>query len=170
MSRKMQENIIALAVLGFFVGILVLSLGYGPRARLVPIPVSIFGIILSLAQIVWQNRRSAGELHVDILSVLIKDNTGKEPAQEPTTWSLKKQVLGLLVIAGLLVMFILIGPFPSIFLFVTGYLTISGYTSIGKAVAMAAALTAVLWLLFVLVLKIQVYWGILDPLADALGL
>ena len=47
MSRRAQENIVAaVLLLGFFGGDRRLSLGYGPRARLVPLPVAMFGIVL----------------------------------------------------------------------------------------------------------------------------
>ena len=70
MSRRLQENIVILLLLAFFVAILVVSLGYGPRTRLVPVPISILAIVLILFQLVWQNFRTADDLSIDLLAVL----------------------------------------------------------------------------------------------------
>ena len=48
MSRRTQENLIALAFLAVFIGVIVMSLGYGPRARMIPLPLASFGVILIL--------------------------------------------------------------------------------------------------------------------------
>ena len=50
MSRRTQENLIALVVVMVFVGVIVTSLDFGPRARMIPLPLAIFGLILMLAR------------------------------------------------------------------------------------------------------------------------
>ncbi len=60
MSRRAQENLVGVIVLAVFVVMLYLTFGYSSRARLVPLPVCIFGIILAVAQLLWQNLRSGG--------------------------------------------------------------------------------------------------------------
>lgn len=174
MTRRVQENIVAGLILLFFVSIIVLSFNYGPRARLVPIPVATLGIILTLVQIVWQNRRPADELHIDLLSVLTKDKAGAPDVAPPPDGmperSVAAQVRGMLIVAGFLVIFLALGPFPAIFLFVSAYLTVTRYCSFGRAVLFAAVLTLILWVIFVNVLRLQVYWGVLEPLARSLGL
>ena len=52
-----------------FIGVIVMCLDYGPRARMVPLPLAIFGLIMMAAQIVWQNLRSTDELQIDMISV-----------------------------------------------------------------------------------------------------
>lgn len=173
MSRRLQENIVAGIVLLLFVAVVVISFDYGPRARLVPVPVAVLGIVLTLVQLFWQNTRPEEELHIDLLEVLTKDQVGggsAPPPPQPTTRTVAAQVRGFAIVGAFLVMFLAFGPFPSIFLFVMAYLTVSRYSGIGLAFLMATALTLVLWMLFVFVLGIQVYWGLLEPLARALGL
>ena len=85
MSRRAQENILAIMLMAFFVGVLVISLDYSPRARLVPIPISVLGILLLGAQLVWQNLRSPDELHVDMLEFLTKRTRFPKMLRSPTT-------------------------------------------------------------------------------------
>ena len=52
MSRRTQENIMAGAILCVFIGVIVMSLDYGPRARMIPLPLATFGVILIVIQLV----------------------------------------------------------------------------------------------------------------------
>ena len=49
-SRRAQENIFAAIIFILFATVLYLSYGYGPRARMVPVPLAVFGIILIIIQ------------------------------------------------------------------------------------------------------------------------
>ena len=80
MSRRAQENLVGVIVLAVFVVMLYLTFGYSSRARLVPLPVCILGIILAVAQLLWQNLRSADELRVSFLDVFGSRGTVKTPA------------------------------------------------------------------------------------------
>ncbi|MCY3731852.1 MAG: hypothetical protein OXF98_10970, partial [Rhodospirillaceae bacterium] len=46
MSRRLQENIVAGVLLAAFVGYLLMTLGFGPNARLVPVPIAALGTAL----------------------------------------------------------------------------------------------------------------------------
>jgi hypothetical protein len=171
MSRRTQENLFAGLILLFFIAILAMSYTYGPRARLVPVPVAVIGIVLTLIQIYWQNTRPAESLHIDLLEVLTDTPEvakNAPPAGKPMTVS--SQVEGFAIVGVLLAMLLALGPFPAIFFYMVGYLTMSGYSRIGLSLLMATALTLVLWILFVEVLRMQVYWGLLEPLARSIGL
>ena len=48
MSTRTQENIVAVAVLIFFAGYLLITLTLGPNARLVPMPIAVLGQWLTL--------------------------------------------------------------------------------------------------------------------------
>ena len=48
MSRRTQETLAALAFLGVFLGLAWLSLDFGPRARMIPLPLAIFGALLAI--------------------------------------------------------------------------------------------------------------------------
>lgn len=183
MNRLVQENILAAALLCFFVGILVLSLEYGPRARLVPIPISVLGIILLSAQIVWQNLRSPDDLHVDMLEFLTKrginplkaaeseEESSEEDAPEtpkavegPSDFSREAIAFGqVLALVGL---FLLFGPFPSVFIFTFAYLFLSRHYPWAKALGVTAIFTVIVYVLFAEVLKIQLYHGVLEPLVN----
>ena len=49
MSRRTQENLIALAFLAVFIGVIVMSLDYGPRARMIPLTTCVSPMIATAA-------------------------------------------------------------------------------------------------------------------------
>ena len=55
MSRHAQENLVSLILLGLFGLVLWLCQDFGPRARLIPLPLALFGIALTVAQFAWHN-------------------------------------------------------------------------------------------------------------------
>lgn len=177
-SRRAQENIFAVLLLAFFVAVLVTSLGYGPRARLVPVPISVLAILLLLFQIFWQNYRSADELNVDLLDVLTGRDTasgtaGETPeipaakrTDEATAW--RRIVIALGFVGLLVAMVLAFGPIPSIFVFTCGYFVASGHFRPLKAAIYTAVFTGAIYVVFVVILKIQLYHGYLDPVADYL--
>jgi hypothetical protein len=175
MSRRVQENIVGLIMLAVFVVMLYLTFGYSSRARLVPLPVCILGIILAIAQLIWQNLPAAGELRVNILDVL-----GRGAIRTPTTASaggqpeppqaadanLARKPGGELsafgIIAILLGLVFVVGPLPSVFLFTAGYLALTRHCSPARAVLYALACAAVLYGLFGFALGVQLNRGLLS--------
>ena len=177
MSRRLQENIVILFLLAFFVVVLVTSLGYGPRTRLVPVPIAALAIALIVFQFVWQNFRAADDLNVDLLEVLT--GRGETPdatrasispqhasAATPAEWRRIGVAFGM--IALFVVLTLAIGPIPTIFLFTGAYLKLSGHFRLGKATLYAALFTIATYLLFVQVLQLQLYSGYLEPVAEFL--
>ena len=69
MTRRTQDNLVAAALLVVFGGVVWLCQDFGPRARMIPLPLAIFGIVLTILQIVWQNVRSTDELKMDLIAV-----------------------------------------------------------------------------------------------------
>ncbi|MDH3508707.1 MAG: hypothetical protein OEQ25_16345, partial [Gammaproteobacteria bacterium] len=61
MSRRAQENILTAIVACLFVGYLVVASGFGPNARLVPLPIAGIGLLCLVIQIVRQNREGGLE-------------------------------------------------------------------------------------------------------------
>ncbi len=172
MSRRLQENIVLLLLLAFFVMILVISLGYGPNTRMVPLPVAIVAIALILFQFVWQNLRSADELNIDVLEVLTKRNdktdagraaTAPRPASAPPPGEWGRVMTAFGMIAVLVVVTVAIGPILAVFLFTAAYFAVSGHFPFGKAVLFAAIFAAASYLLFIQILQIQPYNGLLEP-------
>jgi hypothetical protein len=171
MSRRAQENLVGVIVLAVFVMLLVMTLSYGSRARLVPLPVSILGIIFALAQLVWQNLRSVDELRVNVLDVL-----GGRPAaaQQQATAAApvapsaeRKQKFGGELSAFALILILLalvftVGPLPTVFLFTAGYLGLTRHCSPLRAVAYGLICVAVLYGLFGFILGVQLNRGLLS--------
>jgi hypothetical protein len=175
MSRRVQENIVGVIMLAVFVVMLYLTFGYSSRARLVPLPVCILGIILAIAQLIWQNLPAAGELRVNILDVMgrgaIKTPAtapaGGQPAQpQGADLNLARKPGGELsafgIIAILLGLVFVVGPLPSVFLFTAGYLALTRHCSPTRAVLYALACAAVLYGLFGFALGVQLNRGLLS--------
>jgi tripartite tricarboxylate transporter TctB family protein len=172
MSRRMQENLIAAAILVVFVAVIVLSLDYGPRARMIPLPLATIGLIFTIIQIFWQNLRSGDELQVDLMEVLTRQAakdamsaSGDEPApRERKSWHKEAFALG---IVGLFVgLILLLGPIPAVFLFTGAYFLLSRQYSWLKALVYTVAFTGTLYLLFVVALEVQLYHGVLEPIVS----
>lgn len=176
MSRRVQENLIAAVMVMMFIGVIIMCLDYGPRARMVPLPLAIFGLIMMVAQIVWQNLRSTQELHVDLLEVLTRNKAKNNvPGQdgEPITeeavtadrgplWRLEANAFG--IVMAFLGLIMLLGPITAVFLFTGGYFVISKHYSWRKGLVYTVVFTATVYLLFVVALEIQLYHGVLEPL------
>jgi hypothetical protein len=125
MSRRLQDNIVALVILGIFVAAFLASFGYGPRARLVPVPLSVLGIVLILTQLVVQNASRRRDLHVGLFDGLVGEAPAAAggpaaPADDGSART-RRELLGLLIVVGLLGLFVVLGPIPAIFVFVFAY-------------------------------------------------
>lgn len=174
MSRRLQENIVAGAILFILLGVIYVSLGFGPRARMVPVPVAAFGAIMMVIQIIWQNLRPAEELHVDLLEVLTKREQApasieeaktvgdKDAADRGPAWRNEAAAYGMVVLFTAMVL--LTGPIPAIFVFTAGYLLLSRHCTWRRALVYTALFTAAIYLLFVVALEIQLYHGMFEPL------
>jgi hypothetical protein len=176
MSRRTQENVVAAILLGVFVVLLVMTLGYSSSARLVPLPVAILGVVLAVAQLLWQNLRSVDELRVNFLDLV----GGRRPVDRTTApaaapeaakpggrsgsitsrkpggeWS----AFGL--VALLLALVFTVGPLPAVFLFTVGYLWTTRHCSLVRALLYGVACVAVLYGLFGFALGVQLNRGLL---------
>ena len=172
MSRRAQENLIAGILLAGFVGIIVLSLDYSPRSRLVPLPMAILGTILVAIQLAWQNLRSVDELQVDVLEFLTghartersaAGDQGSPVGNGTTKPAAMKNVIAFAMVAAILAGFLLLGPVPAIFLFTAGYLILTGYSSWPRGLAYGAAFAALIVVVFGYILKIPLDRSILLP-------
>jgi hypothetical protein len=180
MSRRLQENIVALVILGVFVAAIVASLDYSPRARLVPIPIAALGILFIVGQIVLQNLRSEDSLHIDLLDFLTKQGDKTDPAlaaaaaappaagpkRGPTAAS-ELQALG--IVALLVAIFLVLGPIPAMFVFTAGYFIVSRHHSVWKGIAYAAFWTLLVYLVFTTGLKVQLDRNLLGIRFDTIG-
>lgn len=181
MSRRTQENLMAGAILAVLTGVIVMSLDFGPRARMIPLPLAIFGVILIVAQIVWQNLRSTDELQMDMLGVLTRqqENDGAagnegEPvvvkaapgAKKGASWRREAGAYG--IVLTMLGLMLLLGPITAVFLFTGGYFVLSRQYSWLTGLVYTVVFTAAVYLLFVVALEVQLYHGVLEPLVERL--
>jgi hypothetical protein len=176
MNRRVQENLVAAVLLLLFVGVLIMSFDYGPRARLVPVPIAIIGILLTVGQLVWQNLRGADDLHVDVLELVAgrdgsnrrkaaqREAAGSEAGRGPGQHSLGAQARAFAIVAALLALFVVLGPIPAIFLFSAGYFILSGESSWLRGLVYASVCTGLLYLIFGYVLQVQLNRGLAAPL------
>lgn len=175
MSRRVQENLIAAVFLVLFAGVIVLSLQFGPRARMIPLPLAIFGLVLTVIQIAWQNLRSIDELQIDMFDMLVSqpENATVAKAEAPaeaatsaqsSSWRREAGAYG--IVAALLSLILLVGPLPAIFVFTGGYFFLSKHYSWRRGLIYTVILTAMVYLLFVAALGIQLYHGLLEPLVE----
>ena len=176
MSRRAQENIVGVIVLAVFVVMLYLTFGYSSRARLVPLPVCILGIVLArrsapLAESAL-GRRTAGQLSRRGRQPRRGQDRGggaagsSGPVQPQSTEVVSAQAGGELsafgIVALLLALVFVVGPLPSVFLFTAGYLALTKHCSLARAILYALACAAMLYGLFGFALGVQLNRGLLS--------
>jgi hypothetical protein len=170
-SRLTQENLITAALLVFFGGVIWLCQDFGPRARMIPQPLAISGIILTVIQIAWQNLRSTDELQMGLFASAERSLQREasragapEKADRRPAW---RQELAACGIVGLLIALILVtGIIPAVFLYTAGYFLLTRHYSLRASLFYTAILTTAIYLLFVVALQIQPYHGMLAPLVE----
>ena len=170
MSRRAQENVIAGILVGVFAVYLLLTLGLGPNARLVPVPIALMGLAFLLIQIVNQNLRGGREFNLDLFASLtagVASSPSRESKQveTPTAFGRELQALGFL--AAFIVLILLLGPIFAVFIFTTGYFVVTRHFAPLKAVAVASLCVLALYLLFAVGLQLQLYHGLLEPLFES---
>ena len=178
MSRRAQENVVAAIVAGIFIGYLIIAAGFGPNARLVPLPIAGLGLLCLLIQVVRQNRAGGLERNTfGPLNLLIGDRT-PEPQQEteqppepktqaaPETPTSVRELKAFGFVGLFVALFVAVGPVPAVFLFCAGYLAFSKHYPAWKAIASAGAFAVTVYLLFVVGLELQLYHGLLEPIFD----
>ncbi|MEW5982582.1 MAG: tripartite tricarboxylate transporter TctB family protein [Acidobacteriota bacterium] len=176
MSRRGQENVLAAVLLCVFGGYIAMSLGFGPRARFVPLPIAAAGLACLVAQVVRQNLRRDDEPG-DAGPFTAFDGSGDAlPAQAAaapvgqTQDGLRSTGRRELAAIGIVALFVglntALGPVPAAFLFCAGYLSLSRHYAVWKAVVFAGVFVTVIYLLFVVGLEVQLYHGLLEPLIE----
>lgn len=172
MSRRIQENLVLCTILVIFIAAIVACMAYGARARVVPLPIAALGALLTVAQLVLQNLPSVGDFHLDALELFTGSAPGAaapNPAsaregRAPNAARWRRELIAVGLVLLLTGMFILIGPIPSIFLFSAGYMLGKRQYSWPMGIAFAALFTLVVYMLFAVVLGVQMDNSILGPL------
>lgn len=173
-SRRTQENIVAAVLLAVFTGIIWLCQDFGPRARMIPLPLAIFGIALTLIQLIWQNLRSTDELQMDMITVQTPGRaaapaqpalrTDAETVAKPRPSWREAGAFG--IVLALLGLILVLGLLPAVFVFTGGYFLLTRHYSWPAGLIYTAVLTAAVYLLFVVALQMQPYHGLLAPLVE----
>lgn len=164
MTRPAQENLVSLLLLVVFGGVLWLCQDFGPRARLIPQPLAVFGIILTLIQMVWHNFGRGDTPGIDMINV---DSAALPVSGDgvPRTERTEEQLgrwgeSGAYAIVALLTALVFVsGIFPAVFVFTAAYLILSRYCDVWRGLSYAAAVTVSVYLLFVVGLEMQPYHG-----------
>ena len=175
-ARRTQENLIAGALLVVFGGVVWLCQDFGPRARMIPLPLAMFGIVLTILQIIWQNVRSSDDLKMDLISVdgsargaasaEPSEKTSAPPGSRDPTWRLELQAYA--IVALLIALVIVIGIIPAVFVFTSGYFLVTRQYSWVMALVYTTAFTLCVYVLFFAALQIEPYHGLLSPLIERL--
>lgn len=169
MSRHAQDNLISVMLIAVFGLVIYLCQDFGPRARLIPLPLAMFGIVLTLAQLAWHNLGRDDAPPIEMISVdtiAITANAEGQPRTERTEEQLGQwgEAGAYLIVALLVAMIFTVGIFPTVFIFTAAYLILTRYCTMVRGLAYSAALTVSVYLLFVVALEMQPYHGLLAGL------
>lgn len=172
MSRRMQENLMGAALMLVLAGFLVVGMSYGPKTRLVPVPLTIVSMLLLAAEMVLQNVRPDIKLSVDTMEVFAKvqeDGDEEEAvpgAPKPSTSRKELQGIGLVLL--FVGMILVLGLMPAALVFVFGYFVLIGRERWFKSLIYSGVSIGVLYLLFVSLLGTQTYDGLLGAFVEGL--
>jgi hypothetical protein len=147
---------------------------FGPRARMIPYPLAMFGIVLTVIQILWQNLRSVDELQMDLIKFAgpksvadpgeAAEAASRNAARDADKGRMWRKEVGALGIVGMLIgLIMLIGLLPAVFVFTAGYFLLTHHYSWRAGLIYTAIFTATVYLLFVMALQIRPYHGLLEP-------
>ena len=177
MTRLAQENIVAAVLLVVFGGVVWLCQDFGPRARMIPLPLAIVGIVLTAIQILWQNLRSTEELQMDLVRVAelpaaagAQDSAGRTApgvtgaGERAASWRGELRAIG--IVALLLALIVAAGLVPAVFLFTGGYFVLTRQYSWLMGLVYTSLFTASVYLLFIAALQIEPYHGLLAPIIE----
>ncbi len=155
--RMTAGKFIALLFALVLVVVIVISLGYSPKARLVPLIIAFPTLALTIGQILREfgviGQKKKGS------------NDSKDVLKESET-NLKGYWTILFWIGLLIVMLFLIGFFPAIALFMFLYLKLQGKESWSISIIMPGCTLIVIYLAFVFGLNIDFYGGLILELVQ----
>lgn len=169
MSRRAQENLVSILVIGIFAAAIWAATDYGPRARLVPIPIATIGIILMLAQMALQNFRSEKDLEIDLLELIARKSTGDHdpaatagPKSEAPAYGWRRELSAIGLVLLIVGLFFLIGPMPTMLVFTVGYFRLSDHANLAMSIVYGLVATVAVYALFYLWLGVDMRQGYFD--------
>lgn len=176
MSRRAQENLVLLLIIGLLIAAIVAASDYGPRARLVPIPIAVIGLIMAAGQLFLQNFRPSDNLNIDLMDFVAKRSAEIGIATDETAdagktadeldamgrQQFRREIAAFGIVGLLLFLFWLVGPMVSAFLFTAGYFMLSRHFSIVMSLVCAAAFAAAVYVIFSVWLDVNMMGGYFD--------
>jgi len=153
--RMDEGKIFALLSALVLVVVIILSLSYVPKARLVPLVVALPTLTLTIGQILKE---------FGVIGQKKKDSNDSKDVVEESETNLKGYWMILFWIVLLIAMLFLIGFFPTIVLFMFFYLKLQGRESWLVSFLMPGATLIIVYLAFVFGLNIDFYGGLLFEL------
>lgn len=173
MSRQSREILAATFFLLLFAFIGWLTLDFGPRARLIPLPLAIVGSALALIQIVLSLSRSGGLERMKMIEVEasalptadaadgVPKNDNSLSVQQPER---RREWIAYAIVVGFCALVLLVGPVIAMFVFTTGYFMRTRVYSPVRSLIFGSVYTGIVYLLFFAALQIEPYFGLLTPL------
>ena len=147
----------ALGLLLITVGYLVTAYNYNPDARAVPAGVAWVMLVLVALDLVSRTHTSAG---VTLMRWL---NPAGDPANQKDVkrYPVLKQIAAVAWVGGFAAALVLIGILYAVPLYVFSSLFFQGRRSLPLCIGVSAAATAMIYLLFAVVLRLELYPGML---------
>lgn len=151
------EYLPAAALLAIAAGYLVLAYGYAPESRLVPAGVAWVMIALLALDLAARTRTRLGDV---INRWLNAATTAPGAANEDASAPAARQVAAVLWVAGFTAALALIGILAAVPLYVFASLRFRGRRNYGVCLAVGGGTALVIWLLFAVILRIDLYPGL----------
>ncbi|KKM10483.1 hypothetical protein SY88_12320 [Clostridiales bacterium PH28_bin88] len=171
MKSRTADNISAVVFLLIFIAFAVMSTQYGPRARLVPLPVAGVSAVMVLIQLILQNVKGGSlNLSVDAGKLFKAQNPLEKEAkkgfageQQPSSIKARdgKEWGAFSVVLTFWVMIMLFGLDLATLLFVTLYFRVVNKERWIRSLIWGTGTWAAIYLLFTGILRIQLYKGFL---------
>lgn len=169
MSRSVREIIAAAIFFALFAWLAWLATDFGPRARMIPLPLAIAGMALAAIQIVLclagRPQQRLKMIALDESALPAADASGgTSPAAAGSPRPARAEWRAYASIAGLTALVLAVGPVIAIFAFTAGYFLRTHLYSTARSLIYAALFTAGVQVLFFTALQIEPYYGLLAPL------
>lgn len=137
------------------VGYLVTAYGYGPDSRIMPVLVAWSMLLLLLLDLLSRTQTRLGHALTRWL------NPAAERGEDAAGDTIARQMAAVLWLAGFAVALLLIGVLYAVPLYVFASIRLRGRRSYLVSLVAAGGMTLVIWLLFAVVLRLQLYPGLL---------
>ena len=165
MKRSTQDLIMAALFMLVCGAFLIASFKYGPRARLVPVPVAAISIALVLIDLFFERvlkRRAA--VNADELFIKGKPSSASCETDKAVRQDGHPEWAALVIVALMLVSVVVLGIVGGLFVFVFGFFKFVNKANVLKSALWGVGVSAAVYVVFGLALKVVFYKGVLSAL------